>query len=102
MEVVRARDAGLGSERTRAAHHSEAGVFVPAIDVGEASLAQPGKLCGDGRAAVFLLAEERVGDLSLGGAFGAYVGEPAELVDFFEFWCGSGNVVCVNEEAAGS
>ena len=89
------------SERTRAAHHREAGVFVPAVDVGEAGLAQPCKLHSDGCAAVFLLAEERVGDLLLGGTEGADVGEPAELVGLFELGSGAGDVVGVDEEAAG-
>ena len=76
-------------------------MLVPAVDAGEAGLAQPGELHVDGCAAVFLLAEERVGDLLFCSSQCANVGEPAELIGFFELGCGTGDVVGVDEEAAG-
>ena len=77
-------------------------MFVPAIDVGEAGLLQPGDFVAIGCAAVFLLAEERVGNLLFCSSQGTDVGEPAQLVDLFELGRGAGDVVGVDEEAAGA
>ncbi len=62
----------------------EAALLKPAVGVGEACFAEPLELRLDGRAAVLPIAIERLGDLLLGGAETANLGQPALLVEDFE------------------